>query len=60
MDFQEQNWKNFTDQHLHDWHGIWTRYTPTGDVQESFRSLRRFQGSSGKTEIYHLNQYIYS
>ncbi|MEM8779729.1 MAG: DUF3598 family protein [Cyanobacteria bacterium P01_G01_bin.49] len=60
MNVKTQNWKNFTDQHLHDWHGIWTRYTPTGDVKESFRSLRHFESNSDKTEIYQLNKYIYA
>ncbi|MEL4894785.1 DUF3598 family protein [Crocosphaera sp. Alani8] len=60
MDLKVQNWKNFTDQHLFDWYGVWTRYTPTGDVQESFRSLRRFQGNAEQTEIHQLNRYIYA
>jgi hypothetical protein len=60
MDLKAQNWKNFTAQHLYDWQGIWTRYTPTGEVQESFRSLRHFEGNSDKTEIYQLNKYIYA
>ena len=60
MDLKTQNWKNFIDQHLYAWHGIWTRYTPEGSVKESFRSLRHFEGNSDKTEIYHLNKYIYA
>jgi hypothetical protein len=60
MDVKVQNWNNFTDQHLHDWHGIWTRYTPTGEVKESFRSLRHFESNAEKTEIYQLNKYIYA
>ena len=60
VDLKEKNWKNFTDQHLYDWYGIWTRYTPTGGIQESFRSLRHFEGNADKTEIYQLNQYIYA
>ena len=59
-DLKAKNWKNFTDQHLYDWHGIWTRYTPTGEVQESFRSLRHFEGNSENTDIYQLNKYIYT
>ncbi len=58
MELKVQNWKNFTDQHLYDWHGIWTRYTPTGEVKESFRSLRHFESNIDKTEIDQLNQYI--
>lgn len=60
MDLKAQNWKNFTAQHLHDWQGIWTRYTPTGEVKESFRSLRHFEGNSDKTEVYQLNKYFYA
>jgi hypothetical protein len=60
MNAKDQNWKNFTDQHLYDWQGIWTRYTPTGEVKESFCSLRHFKGNSEKTEIYQLNKYIYA
>lgn len=60
MDVKNQNWKNFTDQHLYDWHGIWTRYSPEGEVKESFRSLRHFEGNAEKTEIYQLNQYIFA
>ncbi|MGK7954580.1 MAG: DUF3598 family protein [Crocosphaera sp.] len=60
MNLKEQNWKNFTAQHLYDWHGIWTRYTPTGEVLSSFRSLRHFEGNTDKTEIYQLNKYMYA
>lgn len=60
MDLKVQNWKNFTDQHLYDWHGVWTRYTPTGEVLGSFRSLRRFEGNSDQTEVYQLNRYMYA
>ncbi len=60
MDLKTQNWKNFTDQNLYDWYGIWTRYTPTGGVKESFRSLRHFESNTEKTDIYQLNQYIYA
>ena len=59
MDLKTQNWKNFTDQHLYDWYGIWTRYTPTGGIKESFRSLRHFEANAEKTDIDQLNKYIY-
>ncbi|WP_313890030.1 MULTISPECIES: DUF3598 family protein [Nostoc] len=42
MDVKERNWNYFT-KHLLNWHGIWTRYTPVGDVKESFQSLRSFK-----------------
>ncbi len=60
MQLKDQNWKNFTANHLRDWHGIWTRYTPQGEVKESFQSLRRFQSNPEQTEIHQTNRYIYS
>ncbi|MGQ4649383.1 DUF3598 family protein [Lyngbya aestuarii] len=60
MDLKEQNWKNFCANHLRDWHGIWTRYTPQKEVKESFRSLRSFQSNSQQTEIAQTNRYIYA
>ncbi|NEP34401.1 DUF3598 family protein [Moorena sp. SIO3B2] len=60
MDLKEQNWKNFTVNHLRDWHGIWTRYSPEGEVKESFQSLRSFRSNPEQTEIYHTNRYIYA
>ena len=60
MDLKVQNWKNLTDQHLYDWHGLWTRYTPTGEVLQSFPSLRHFESNADKTEIYQLNKYMYT
>ncbi|MBW4631332.1 MAG: DUF3598 family protein [Iphinoe sp. HA4291-MV1] len=60
MDLKEQNWKNFTINHLRDWHGIWTRYSPQGEVTESFQSLRSFRSNPPKTEIVQTNHYTYS
>ncbi len=60
MDLQEQNWHNFCGKHLHDWHGLWTRYTPDGKVTESFQSLRSFQGNAEQTEVTHTNRYLYA
>ena len=60
MEFKDQNWKNFTANHLRDWHGIWTRYTPQGKVKESFQSLRSFQSNPEQTEIHQTNRYIYA
>ncbi len=59
MELKDQNWKNFTAKHLHDWHGIWTRYTPQGDVKESFQSARLFKSNPELTEIHQTNRYIY-
>lgn len=60
MELKQHNWKNFTANHLHDWHGIWTRYSPQSEVQESFQSLRSFQSDPQQLEIAHTNQYIYA
>lgn len=60
MELKDQNWKNFTTNHLRDWHGIWTRYFPQGEVKESFPSLRNFKSNREKTEIHQTNRYIYA
>lgn len=60
MDLKEQNWINFCANHLRDWHGIWTRYSPEGEVMESFQSLRSFRSNQEQTEITQFNRYIYS
>ena len=59
MELKDQNWRNFTANHLRDWHGIWTRYTPHGDVKESFQSARLFKSNPELTEIHQTNRYIY-
>ena len=60
MELKDKNWKNFTANHLRDWHGIWTRYSPQGEVKESFQSLRSFQSNPEQTEIHQTNRYIYA
>lgn len=59
MDVKERNWRYFTN-HLRDWRGIWTRYTPSGSIKESFQSLRSFKSNTDKTEITHTNCYMYA
>ena len=59
MELQTQNWQNFTANNVRDWQGIWTRYSPLGEVTESFRSLRSFYSDSNKIEIAQTNRYIY-
>ncbi len=59
MDVKERNW-HYSTNHLFDWHGIWTRYTPQGNVKESFQSLRSFKSNPEKTKIAHTNTYIYA
>lgn len=60
MDFKEQNWKNMCANHLRDWHGIWTRYSPQGDITESFQSLRSFRSNREQTAISQTNRYMYA
>lgn len=60
MELKERNWNNFTANHLRDWHGVWTRYSPQGQVQESFRSLRSFQSNPQQLQIAHTNRYMYT
>lgn len=59
MDVQQQNWNNLCANHIKDWHGIWTRYSPQGEVTESFQSLRSFQFNQDHTEIFQTNRYLY-
>lgn len=60
MDTKEQNWKNFCDNHLRDWHGIWTRYSPAKEITESFQSLRSFHSNPEQTQITQTNHYRYA
>ncbi|MBP5977503.1 DUF3598 family protein [Brasilonema sp. CT11] len=60
MNLKDQNWKNFTTNHLGDWHGIWTKYSPEREVTESFQSLRSFGSNPEETEIVQKNHYAYS
>ena len=56
-----QNWRIFIARHVKDWHGLWTRYTPQGEVMQSFQSLRSFKiGNSEKTLVKQTNRYTYS
>ena len=59
INLKEQNWQNFTLHHLRNWHGIWTRYSPQGEVTESFKSQRSFHSNPEKTEIVQTNRYKY-
>ncbi len=60
MDVREQNWKNLCNHHVRDWHGIWTRYSPQGEITESFQSLRHFQTNPEQTEVEQTNRYMYA
>jgi len=41
MDILHQ-WNRFVRNHVFEWRGTWTRYTPKGEVIENFPSIRRF------------------
>lgn len=60
MNLQQQNWQNFCANHLRDWHGIWTRYSPQGDIIESFQSLRSLRLNAQQTKIDQTNRYTYA
>ena len=56
----DQNWHNFWHNHLGTWQGSWTRYTPDGNIKETFTSTRSFTANETKTEILQHNQYRYA
>jgi len=53
------NWRYFWDNHLGTWEGRWTRYKLDGDVLETFRSSREFQGGPTDSQIRQVNRYLY-
>lgn len=59
MDLKEQNWQNFITHHVRNWQGIWTRYSPQGEIIESFKSLRSFRTNPEQTELFQTNCYTY-
>lgn len=59
MSPQLQNWQNFCQYHAGNWHGIWTRYSPSGEVIKSFQCIRSLQVKEDGNKIEHQNQYIY-
>ncbi|HEY9779195.1 MAG TPA: DUF3598 family protein [Leptolyngbyaceae cyanobacterium] len=60
MNLKEQNWNNFYAKHLQDWHGIWTIYSSSGEVTDTFQCVRSFRSNSEQTEITHTNRYTYA
>ena len=61
MEAQLQNWDNFCRYHATgDWYGTWTRYSPKGEVIESFQCIRSLQASEDGSEINHQNHYTYA
>ena len=59
MNPQLQNWQNFCQYHAGNWHGTWTRYSPSGKVIEFFQCIRSFQLQENGRKIEHQNHYTY-
>lgn len=59
MKNQLQNWDNFCQYHLGDWHGIWTKYSPEGHSIDSFKCVRSFHKSEDGSQITQQNYYTY-
>ncbi|MBV8885392.1 MAG: DUF3598 family protein, partial [Chroococcidiopsidaceae cyanobacterium CP_BM_RX_35] len=59
IDVQLENWNNFCQYHLGNWHGVWTRYSPTGEAIESFKCVRQFHVSEDGNRINHKNFFTY-
>jgi len=55
-----RNWHGFWNHHLGTWHGSWTRYTSSGEIQETFASTRQFTANPAKTAIIQINKYRYA
>ena len=45
--------------HIGEWKGRWTRYTPSGDVNETFASSRNFTADPALTAVMQVNRYRY-
>lgn len=56
----DRNWQEFWRHHLGDWRGSWTRYTPSGQVKETFSSSRLFTANAAQTEVVQRNHYRYA
>jgi hypothetical protein len=60
MELKEQNWKNFCAQNLRELPGLWTGYSPQGELFGSFQLLRSFQSNKEQTEITHTSRYTFA
>lgn len=56
----DTNWRYFWANHLGTWKGRWTRYTPSGEVVETFTSSRDFRGDPSLIHIRQVNSYLYA
>ena len=59
MDLKEKNWQNFVNFSCK-MHGICVGYTPQKEIFGSFKMTRGFLINNEKTEITHLNRYIFN
>lgn len=59
MNQQLQNWDNFCQYHLGEWHGINTRYSPEGKVIDSWQIVTNLQMSQDGNKIYHQDSLTY-
>ena len=51
------NWHAFWRHHLGEWNGRWTRYSPSGEVVETFGSTRSFSADPARMAIAQINRY---
>ena len=57
---QLQNWDNFCQYHLGDWHGTWTSYSLEGRSTNAFKCVRSFHLREDGSQITHQNRSTYS
>src|SRR5919199_1000903 len=60
MELKEKNWQNFCAQNLRELPGLWTGYTPQGELFGSFQLLRSFQSKKEQTKITHTSRYTFA
>lgn len=60
MDVREKIWNNFCDNHVREWHGICTLYSPQGEVTNSFKSIRSIAINQEEPKITRINRYTYA
>ncbi|MBV8882617.1 MAG: DUF3598 family protein [Chroococcidiopsidaceae cyanobacterium CP_BM_RX_35] len=60
MELQLQNWSNFCQYHVGDWHGTWKRYNSKGEITETFQCIRSLRKNIDDSEVSHRNHYTYS
>ncbi len=60
MNLQEQHWDKlfgYLTNEANPWYGIWTVYSPEGEVIKSSQGIRILQANADKTVITHINQF---